>query len=34
MPIIRGAWGTWIDDGRVLVGDTDRGLVVLTESGG
>jgi hypothetical protein len=34
MPIIRGAWGTWVDAGRVVVGDTDRGLVVLTESGG
>jgi hypothetical protein len=33
-PDIRGAWGLWADAGRVVVGDTERGLVVLTEGGG
>ncbi len=33
VPDIRGAWGLWVDNGRVVVGDTERGLVVLTEGG-
>ncbi len=30
-PDIRGAWGLWADHGVVVVGDTQRGMVILTE---
>lgn len=30
-PDIRGAWGLWADHGVVVVGDTQRGMIVLTE---
>lgn len=34
LPNIRGAWGLWVEAGRIVVGDTERGLLVLQESGG
>ena len=30
-PVMRGAWSVWADAGRMVVGDTDRGLLVFTE---